>query len=141
VTLVAALVLLAVAFVGGGWTPMSTAGAVAGTVSDTVSGTAGAAATGGGTARGADTSASEGGADAAAGCVTCEQPAPLLLLVLLAVVAVLGSGIRCLVLRAMDAGDRAAAPPRTLLPDAVTLAFARRVAAAPELSLLSVLRI
>ena len=120
---------------------VAASGVVSGTVSDTVSGTTGAAAADGGSARGAGTSASEGGADAAASCVTCEQPAPLLLLVLLAVVAVLCWGVRCLALRAMGASNRAAAPSRTLLPDAVTLAFARQVASAPELSLLSVLRI
>ena len=101
------------------------------TVPDPLSGTTGAAAAAaidGGSARGKDTSGSEGGADAAASCVTCEQPAPLLLLLLpmrLAVVALLGVGIRCLVMRAMGASARADTPSRTLPPDAVTLALTR----------------
>lgn len=134
-TLVAGLVLLGAALVGAGSTATATAAAPAVVASASTAGSASDA--------GAATAANAADAPAAlaldASCATCEVPAPVLLLVLLAVVAVLAVGIHRLVLRAM--GPRApAAAPRDLPLDRRALA-ARRRPAAPSLSSLSVLRV
>ncbi len=135
-TLVAGLVLLGAALLGAGST--STASAAAPVV-------ASAAAS---SASDSGASAAPAVADAAAApapgvldvsCATCEVPAPVLLLVLLAVVAVLAVGIHRLVLRAIRPRAPAIAP-RSHPVDRVLLA-ARRRAAAPSLSSLSVLRV
>lgn len=135
-TLVAGLVLLGAALLGAGST--STASAAA-----PVAASAAASSVMDATATVVDTAAAAAAAPAPGAldvsCATCEVPAPVLLLVLLAVVAVLAVGIHRLVLRAM----RPRAPviaPRTPPVDRV-LHAARRRPAAPALSSLSVLRV